>query len=199
MNLRHIALLLLSLLFAFPLGAQHRWEETASETIWRERYTNCDYGYYVSLPDGVVAHGTHSPAPNHGFYVSLPDVGNSSPHDDHGRSIWVYAHYNVSDYHSLESVVKYEMRWTSEKPALRVVQRKDSTLGGVPAVSFIVQYEGRHGSVTEQRIIALRSGVVYTVALRSLDENIAADREQFDKIRKGFTLLPLPKGECSND
>jgi len=206
-RMKGTAITLLLLLFFLSLTAQpghpqqHHWEETVTETIWRERYTNCDYGYYVSLPAGVVAHGTHSPNPNHGIYVSLPDVGNVSPAaDDHDRFVWVDAHYNASDYRSLASVVKYEMRGTSEgKAALRVVQRKASSLGGVPAVSFIVQYEGQHGRVTEQRVIALRSGVVYTVALQSLAKNIAADREQFDQIRRGFTLLPLPQGECSND
>src|SRR5206468_11883215 len=46
-------------------SAQHRsspqrhWEET--ETIWRGRYTNCKYGYYVMLSSGVIAYGSHSP------------------------------------------------------------------------------------------------------------------------------------------
>jgi hypothetical protein len=198
---------LLLLLFVFLFTAQpstpqqHDWEETATETIWHKRYTNCDYGYYVSLRSGVVAHGTRSPAPNHGFYVSLPDVSNASPaSEDRDRIVWVDAHYNVSDFHSLAKVVKYEMRWTSEgKVSMRVVQRKTSTLGGVPAVSLVVQRAGEHGLVIEQRVIALRSGIVYTAALQSLAKNIAADREKFEQIRRGFTLLPLPQGECSND
>lgn len=51
------------------------WEETESETLWRGRYANCDYGFYAMLPDGIVGHGSHSPSPNHGFLVALPDTG----------------------------------------------------------------------------------------------------------------------------
>ncbi len=85
------------------------WEETKTETLWRGRYSNEDYGFYVSLSKGVVGHGNHSPSPNHGIYVSLPDVGNVNPAYDADRSVWVDAHYNTSDYRSLGSVMKYEI------------------------------------------------------------------------------------------
>jgi hypothetical protein len=179
---------------------QHHWEETETETLWRGRHSNCDYGFYVSLGNGVVGHGTHSPAPNHGIYLSLPDVGNVHPATDAlDRFVWVDAHYNVSDYRSLESVTKYELGVASEgKTAFRVVQRKPTTLGGLRAIAFTVDYEAHHRRVVEQRVLALRSGIVYTLAVQSLADSIAADREQFDQVRRGFTLLPIPQGECSN-
>src|SRR6266568_4714934 len=81
-------------------SAQHRsspqrhWEETETETIWRGRYTNCKYGYYVMLSSGVIAHGSHRPAPNHGFLVSLPDVGKTSEASvSDPRFLWVNAEY----------------------------------------------------------------------------------------------------------
>jgi len=180
---------------------QRYWEETETETLWRGRYSNCDYGFYVSLGHGVVGHGTHSPAPDHGIYLSLPDVGNvNAAADARDRFVWVDAHYNVSDYRSLESVAKYELNVASEgKTAFRLVERKATTLSGLRAIAFTVEYEGHHGRVVEQGVIALRSGMVYTVAVQSLPDSIAADREQFEQVRRDFRLLPIPKGECSND
>jgi hypothetical protein len=176
------------------------WQETETETLWRGRYSNCDYGFYVSLGNGVVGHGTHSPAPNHGIYLTLPDVGNVNPVADAlDRFVRVDAHYNVSDYRSLENVTKYELGIAREgKAAFQVIQRKATTLGGLRAIAFIVEYEGRNGRLVEQGVLALRSGIVYTVALQSLADSIAADREQFEQVRRGFILLPLPQGECSN-
>src|SRR5260370_7924954 len=70
-----LSLILLSV-FRFLPSLQQHWTQTSDETIWREKYTNCDKGYAVSLPKGVVAHGGLPPNPNHGFLVSprAPDT-----------------------------------------------------------------------------------------------------------------------------
>jgi hypothetical protein len=101
---------------------QRHWEETKTETIWRDRYSNCDYGYYVVLPSGVIAHGTHSPAPNHGFLVSLPDVGKTSEVSDNDqRFLWVSAEYNMSESKSLREVANYQLDLASRDKANRQV------------------------------------------------------------------------------
>ncbi len=195
------ALLVLSVVADSKAQQAHQryWEETKTETLWRGRYSNEDYGFCVSLGNGVVGHGAHSPAPNHGIYLSLPDVGNVNPAADAlDRVVWVDAHYNVSDYRSLGSVTKYELGIASEgKTAFRIVQRKATTLGGLRAIAFAVDYEGSHGRMVEQGVLALRCGIVYTVSVQSFADFMAADQEQFDEIRKGFTLLPIPQKECS--
>ena len=86
----------LASLFAFAIAtpaAQHRhhWRETSSETIWTERYGNCDYGYYVTLPAGVLGHNELPPSPNHGFYVDLTSPASDRQKQDreHGViSVW---------------------------------------------------------------------------------------------------------------
>src|ERR1017187_9926639 len=82
------------------LTAQTRgihWTETGSETQWRLRYGNCDYGYFVALAPGVVGHNTLPPSPNHGFMVALPDVGRTSyALNERRRFIWVDATYDVT-------------------------------------------------------------------------------------------------------
>ena len=126
--------------------AQHRsspqrhWEET--KTIWRGRYTNCKYGYYVMRSSGVIAHGSHSPAPNHGFLVSLPDVGKASEASvSDPRFLWVNAEYNMSESHSLRGVADYKLNLTSsDKAALQIAERKSTTLGGIAAVRLRFEY-----------------------------------------------------------
>jgi len=53
--------------------------ETPDETIWRGRYGNCDHGYFVNLPPGVIGHGSRSPSPNHGFVISAKDPSTTTP------------------------------------------------------------------------------------------------------------------------
>jgi hypothetical protein len=188
-------------------SAQHRrsqqrhWEETETETIWRDRYTNCDYGYYVVLSSGIIAHGSHSPAPNHGFLVSLPDVGKTSEASvNDQRFLWVNAEYNMSEAHSLRGVADYQLNLTSsDKAALRIAERKSTTLGGIAAIRFRFEYGSPDSRVTEEEVVALRSGVVYEIGLRTRPGDYDRDNEWFEQIRSGLKLLSLPQGECSND
>ena len=76
-----ITLLLPTLIFAISFAAysqgKHR-TETSDETIWRERYGNCDHGYFVNLPPGFIGHGSHSPNPNHGILISVKNPGTTT-------------------------------------------------------------------------------------------------------------------------
>ncbi len=182
------------------VAGQHDWQETETETIWHERYTNCDYGYYVSLSAGVVAHGSHSPSPNHGFLVALPDVGRTVLASiDDSRFVWVDAHYNVTDYETLSDIAKYEIDLTAEgKQRFRVVRRSSAKLAGLPAVQFMLEYDAGGIRILEEQVIALRGNIVYTLGLRTLQANRDSDEKKFSKIRAGFRLLKLPRGPCSN-
>jgi hypothetical protein len=203
--------LLLTFVLAVPAfsgdSAQHRlsqqrhWEETETETIWRDRYTNCDYGYYVVLSSGVIAHGSHSPAPNHGFLVSLPDVGKTSEGSlDEKRFVWVNAEYNMSESHSLRGVVDYQLNLTtSDKAVLWIDERKPTTLGGIAAIRFGFEYGSPDSRVIEKEVVALRSGIVYEIGLRTRPADYDRDEQWFEQVRSGFKLLSLAPGECSND
>jgi hypothetical protein len=180
---------------------QRHWEETETETIWRGRYTNCDYGYYVLLSSSMIAHGSHSPAPNHGFLVSLPDVGKTSPaSNNEQRLLWVNAEYNVSESHSLRRVADYRFKLaTRGKAALKVVERKSTTLGGIAAVRFRVEYGSPNSRMIEEQVVALRSGIVYEIGLRTQQAEYNPDSRSFKQVLWGFKLLNLPQGQCSND
>lgn len=185
---------------------QRHWEETTTETIWRDRYTNCDYGYYVVLPSGVIAHGSHSPNPNHGFLVSLPDIGKTSEASVNDRRfIWVNAEYNMSESQSLRGVANYQFDLANRGKATgQNFDRKPTTLGGLSALRFGFEYGSGDGRTSEEEIVAFRPekagvGIVYEIGLRTGRADFDHDNQWFERIRLGFKLLSLPQGECSND
>lgn len=185
-----------------PPHLRRHWTETDAETLWTVRYTNCDYGYYVLLGSGVVGHDTLPPAPNHGFLVSLPDVGRTSAvSGEEERLVWVDSSYDVIDDQSLAGAVSIEEQMMEESRGngkSRIVERKATKLAGLQAIYLRAEYLTSKGTVVEETIVAVRSGIVYTIGLRTLLVDLPADESQFQKILKGFRPLKLPTGECSN-
>jgi hypothetical protein len=123
----------------------------------------------------MVAHGSHSPSPNHGFLVPLPDVGRTSS-------------VSLDEERLLE-----ESRGKSQ-----LVERKSTKLAGLHAILSTVEYPSPKGTVVEETILAVRSGIVYTIGLRTNLKNNFTDKEEFFQIVNSFRLLKLPRGECSN-
>jgi hypothetical protein len=167
----------------------HRYaEETDTETLWRERYAHCDYGFYITLPPGFVGHGTHSPNPNHGFLVALPDVGRT--HDvstSAERFIWVNAEYNSFDLTSLTSAGNWASQlMAEEKTGFKETARQRVRLNNRPAIRIEGEYDGPQGRVVEEQIIALRAGILYEVGLTTRANNYIADKKDFEKILLGF-------------
>jgi hypothetical protein len=109
------------------------------------------------------------------------------------------AQYNTLDDQSLEAVVTDEEQLTEERIGMsRIVERKPTKLAGLRAILSKVEYATPKGTVVEEKIIAVRSGIVYKVGLRTLPGDFPTDELQFQKIVNGFKLFKLPKGECSN-
>ena len=99
----------------------------------------------------------------------------------------------------MEAAVSDEEQLTEERTGTsRIVERKPTKLAGLRAILSKVEYTTPKGTVIEETIIAVRSGIVYTIGLRTLQEDRPIDEVQFHKIVNGFRLLKLPKGECSN-
>jgi len=215
---RFLSLLLLSVLLSpapvatsEPERAQARlqrhWKLSDSETLWTVRYSNCDYGFYVELAPGVVAHGPLPPSPNHGFVVPLPEVGKKSfALDANERVIWVEVAYDLSGDQPIEgtsrpakSNAKADSK-TSDKASGTAVQaaRPNVTLAGMPAVLTRSSHPSAFGDEIEETIVAKRDGIVYTLSLQTFQKYQAADEMQFHRISNGFRLTQLPKGECSN-
>lgn len=187
----------LGLSFASPVEGNARqtlarhWRETASETVWTVRYNNCDYGYYVSLPAGVVAHETLPPSPNHGFLIALPDIGTMNyALDRKERFIWADASYKTSDADSLPGLVAER----GSGPARR--SQTQVKLAGLAAVR--VTSEHRVDNVVKVTTVALRDGIIYTVGIQTNGPYRVGDEAEYNRIVHGFGLLPVPRGQCSN-
>ena len=173
---------------------KRHWRETDSETLWTVRYTNCDYGYYVLIGPGVVAHNGLPPSPNHGFIVPLQDVGKTTYSlGEKKRFVFVDTTYDATDMPESSS--------SGEKRRVARSSLKDgysANLAGHPAVASLRIESTPEGKAIEESTVALRSGIVYTIGLRTAEAYRNADELQYRRIVAGFHWLRLPKGECSN-
>jgi hypothetical protein len=184
-----------------PRQGSH-WHLTDSESLWTARYSNCQYGYYFLLPTSVVAHAEHPPNPHHGFLVKLPDTSVTAEvtFDNSERLVWVNAEYNVTEKSRLNGVADYEIDITGRKKEhFNLTERRPTTLQGHSAIEFKAEYDSHKGRVTEQELIALRSGIVYELGLKTNTEHYAEDRRTYEQLLTGFRFMPIPKGECSNE
>ena len=173
---------------------KRHWRETDSETLWTVRYTNCDYGYYVLIGPGVVAHNGLPPSPNHGFIVPLQDVGKTTYSlGEKERFVFVDATYDASDQPENSSSDK---KWRVVRSGIK--DGHTVNLAGLSAVASLTIESTPEGKSINEATVALRSGIVYTIGLRTQEPYRNADELQYRRIVAGFHWLRLPKGECSN-
>jgi hypothetical protein len=183
-----------------PKGSH--WQLSDSETLWTGRYSNCQYGFYFLLPTSVVAHAEYPPNPHHGFLVKLPETGTTSEAtwDNSDRLVWVNAEYNATEQSSLNGVADYEIDITGEeKEHFKLTERRSTTLQGHSAIEFKAEYDTPKGRAIEEVLVALHSGVVYELGLRTTTERYAEDRQTYGQLITGFRFTPIPKGQCSNE
>jgi len=176
---------------------QKHWTETDSETLWTTRYGNCDYGYYVLLGPGVVAHDTLPPSPNHGFLIALPEVTRTSfISSDEDRYIWADASYDAFDPGgSLEAITAEEVKFENGG---QVIEERLTTLAGLRAHFVKTQSSSATSNSMDEMIVSLRSDIVYTIGLHTNAAHLLEDEKQFKSTVDGFRLSKLPAGECTN-
>ena len=168
--------------------AYQYWKETDTETLWRGKYANCDYRYYVTLPAGFVGHGTHAPSPNHGFLVALPNAEktqNTSSEDT--RFIWVDAEYDFLDFKSLREAADYEWALLSlHKSGARQILQESVRLDKSVAIRTLGAYDSPTSKVLEEEVIVLRGGILYAIGLKTTYENQTDDRKKYNQLLSGF-------------
>jgi hypothetical protein len=180
---------------------QRYWQTTKDETIWTGRYSNCDYGYYVLLPDDVVAHAELPPNPHHGFLISLPDVASRSEVnvDASNQYVWVSADYNATDASNLAEVAEYELDLSNRhRSDNNLVERTNVKLRSVPAVRFRVEYGPPDVRTVDEEVVALRQGILYHVGLRTPVAEYKSGRQRLEQVLANFRFSRIPKGECWN-
>jgi hypothetical protein len=158
-------------------------------------YLNEDYGFQVSVPDGLRALGCPPPMPNHGFFIRSA----TNP----GVRLDVDAYYNAMFFADVEAVADNELAMRGRSYRLRFMRRSRTRLGGLSAIRQVLRYEMREpfegagqARVMEQ-VFALRRdfeddiGIIYGVRLDSPEALYAGYREMLQEILKGWSTLPL--------
>jgi hypothetical protein len=190
----------------FPIQ-QHHWRDTATEEIWTQRYSNCDHGYYVDLPDEIVAYGEKPPSPNHGVTIDLAEpLSTSALGEKLSRYISIENNYNAAELPSLAAIVDDELKsLEKDKSGFHVLERAPTRLGGLNATLLRLRYTEGTKTISEVEIISYRppgpkglGDIVYEFCLVTPEDTYSRDRKTFDDITSGFHLTKLPLGVCSN-
>jgi hypothetical protein len=125
---------------------------TNSESLWTGRFTDCDYRYYVLIPNGFVAHAHHPPAPATWRSIGLPETSTTDVVTiDNERFISVMASSNEFAFKSPKEFVNHVLDHLREgKTGFEVKARQSSSLDGEPATKLRVEYDDPDGRVVEE-------------------------------------------------
>jgi hypothetical protein len=159
---------------------------TDKESLWTGRFSDCDFGYYVLL-DGVVAHGNHPPTPIHGFLIGLPDRFTTDPvtiGDE--RFIAVSAVDNSSEFASLDDAANWIVGLSREKPGFKLLAEGAVRFNDRDAKRVKFEYNRPKGKFVEERVMALREGILYQICLRTTQIDYDADAPTFATIVNNF-------------
>jgi len=199
---------LLSVVRTDTQSQQHHWRDTATEEISTGRYSNCDYGYYVDLPNEIVAHEAKPPSPNHGFIIDLaePDSSADALSKKLARYISVGNIYDAAELPSLAAIVDDELKSLErDKSGFHVLERAPTRLGGLNATLLRLRYTEGIETISEVDIVSYRprgpnklGDVIYEFQLVTPEDTYPQDRHVFDEILSGFHLTTLSVGACSN-
>jgi hypothetical protein len=204
-----ITLLLPSLILAIAIAAYPQgkhWTETPDETIWRGRYGNCDHGYFVNLPPGVIGHGTHSPGPNHGILISAQNPGITTDVTlEEPRLVDVYDSTDAGELWSARAYVEqYILKPENASEKITILERRDTKFRGSTAVYVHFRKATKHSASDIEELVVYRvpKGIgptFYVVMLRTTPEFYSRDHALYLQIRDGLEFVPVPPGQCSND
>lgn len=161
---------------------------TDSESLWTGRFSDCDFRYYVVIPNGFVAHGNRPPQRLHGVQFGLPDTSTTDvvAFDDE-RHISVMASSNEFDFKSPKEFADHVLNYLGKgKSGFEIRARQASWLDGEPATRLRVAYDGLAGRIVAEESLSLRLGVLYEIGLRTTAEHYDIDAQNFSKIVAGF-------------
>ena len=166
--------------------------QDTEETLVHE-YVNCDFGYTVHLPKGLV--GRVPSFARHGFDIALPD-GSSR--------VTVYNEYNMLDRPTLRAIADSEFQMAGKgNPQWSVGNYRQEKLGGLSAIRATASYLRDGAEWRDEYLIAYRplqrdgeGNIVYVVQLSAPKELFPAAMEKFQQTVKGFQLTRIPHGPC---
>lgn len=161
-----------------------------SESLWTGRFSDCDFRYYILIPNGFVAHGDRPPRRLHGVLFGLPDTSTTDvvTFDDR-RFISVMASSNEFEFKSPKEFADHVLDYIRKgKSGFEISARQWSSLDGEPATRFRVEYDDPGGKVVEEELVSVRLGVLYEIGLRTTAEHYDIDAQSFAKVVAGFSF-----------
>jgi hypothetical protein len=186
-------------------GQTPHWRETANETIWMGKYSNCDHGYYVLLPSGVIGHsGSLPPAPNHGFQIDLANRSKTlAVQPNSVRTFWVWDspgfESESGDSKPVDSPGDTQSAGTTG--ASQFLRRTFLRVGGQKAVHIHSSLKNGEDLLLEDDVnfYSADAKTEYQFKLITPKADYAADKHLFDQVLAGFRFTTIPDSECSND
>ena len=173
------ALALCAAAFAQTTPTPTRPGEDAGETPWSVRYANCENGFYVLLPAGVVGHATKATGPNQGFAVNPAAAASTAAFNasDSQPFIEVVSYYDLEDHgESTSATIDYYLSLgaLSGEKNLVTLGRQSYKLAGLSAKREEVRWVENSVAIRRDRIIAFRSGagILYQITLQSPEKDV---------------------------
>ena len=160
----------------------------------KHRYSNSQYAYSVSIPQGLVGLSNSAPFPQHGIGITLSRQAKSY--------IWLEGSYNSLLWQSLDEALDLHLKWLAEDSVeVSVLKREKMYLQRLRAMRLVARY--RSLATNEIRIqdlvIAFRSygeddrGITYTLGLIAPEFRYDVDVKTFEKIINDWSLKQLPR------
>jgi hypothetical protein len=205
-----------ALLAALALASTQTKHEAAKNGAWeadpdlglihRFGYVNCDYGYYVAFPHGVIGMGDLPPSPNHGFLINLASVEIPSQIEaivDTNNYIDVTNEYEVQDATKTSELVDRELDyWKERYPHAIVVSNRAARLGGLNGRRLVIKYKDHGQEMIEDLTVMMRErSIEYTISMVTPADKYEKNRPLLESILAGFHIVRIRngQGECSNE
>lgn len=166
----------------------------------RGRYTHFDYAYSVLVPAGMTGATDPPGGSQHGFGIDLtnPTTTAWTERDSLPKAyLYVEGSYNSAELASLDDAVQESLKFLKEKDGRsRLLSKRRTRLGGLPAIRFTASYDEGNEAMTEEEIIAFRgpdSDIVYSIDLRTPASRYARDKSLVTQMQKSWLADPLPE------
>jgi hypothetical protein len=150
-------------------------------------YFNYEYGYSITIPDGLTGYRSPVPLPQHGIGIHL------SKQDC--AQVWMDGAYNSLEWGSLKEAAEFEVR-ALKAPNISNIQLMRLTYGRLSrlrAVRIVVAYNKSGLQMVEDEAVAIRKerDIVYTLQLRTTAARYPQDVEVLNQLERSFRLEAL--------
>ncbi len=200
-----LSILVCAMAFAQTAPTPTHSSETADQTTWTGRYANCESGFYLLLPAGVVGHEAKVTGPNQGFAVNPAALASTAAFSasNSQRFIEVVSYYDLEDHgESTSATIDYYLSLgvLSGEENFVTLGKQSYRLAGLSAKWEEVRWVENSAAIRRDRIIAFRSGagVLYQLTLQSPEKTFSGDEVLFNQIVAGFHVSKLPNDGCSD-